>query len=122
MSAFIPTLRSAFLYLSRQKQLRHWMETSSLAHKLTERFIAGLRLEDAIRVASELQRAGMLSSSTILGRMLSSSKRPFRRAPSISQLCEPFIHCRELYRRSSRHWVSISPSRPASITPARLWL
>ena len=67
MSAFIPTLRSAFLYLSRQKQLRHWMETSSLAHKLTERFIAGLRLEDAIRVASELQRAGMLSSLDYLG-------------------------------------------------------
>ena len=67
MSAFIPALRSAFLYLSRQKQLRHWMETSDVAHRLTERFIAGLHLEDAVKVASELQRAGMLSSLDYLG-------------------------------------------------------
>jgi proline dehydrogenase len=67
VSAFFPALRSAFLYLSRQKQLRHWMETSSLAHRLTERFIAGLRLEDAVRVASELRRAAMLSALDYLG-------------------------------------------------------
>ena len=67
MSAFIPAFRGAFLYLSRQKQLRQWMETSSLARQLTARFIAGLRLEDAIRVATELQRRGMGSSLDYLG-------------------------------------------------------
>ena len=55
MSAHIPALRGAFLYLSRQKQLRGWMETSRLARPLTARFIAGLTLEDAVRVATELK-------------------------------------------------------------------
>jgi proline dehydrogenase len=67
VSAHIPTLRSLFLYLSKQKQLRGWIENSRLARPLTTRFIAGLQLEDAVRVASELQRAGMLASLDYLG-------------------------------------------------------
>jgi proline dehydrogenase len=43
------------------------METSRFARPLTTRFIAGLRLEDAVRVASELQRADMLASLDYLG-------------------------------------------------------
>jgi proline dehydrogenase len=67
VSAHISLLRNTFLYLSRQKQARRWMETSSVAHRLTSRFIAGLELADAVRVASELQRAGMLASLDYLG-------------------------------------------------------
>jgi proline dehydrogenase len=67
VSAFIPVVRSAFLFLSHQKQLRRWMETSRVAQPLTARFIAGLRLEDAVRVASELRRARMDSSLDYLG-------------------------------------------------------
>jgi proline dehydrogenase len=67
VSAHIPTLRGAFLYLSRHKQLRGWMENSRFARPLTTRFIAGLQLEDAVRVASELQRKGMLASLDYLG-------------------------------------------------------
>jgi proline dehydrogenase len=43
------------------------METSPLAHRLTTRFIAGLALEDGIRVATELKRAGMMASLDYLG-------------------------------------------------------
>ena len=43
------------------------METSSVAQSLTSRFVAGLQLEDAVRVASELQRSGVLSSLDYLG-------------------------------------------------------
>lgn len=67
MSAHIPTLRSAFLYLSQQKNLRRWMEQSPTARRLTARFIAGTRLEDGVRVAAELQRAGLLTSLDYLG-------------------------------------------------------
>jgi proline dehydrogenase len=67
VSAHIPTLRGALLYLSRQKQLRGWMETSRFARPLTTRFIAGLTLEDAVRVATELERSGMLGSLDYLG-------------------------------------------------------
>ena len=60
-------MRGAFLYLSRQKNLRRWMETSPQARKLTSRFIAGLELEDAIRVAKELAAHGIWSSLDHLG-------------------------------------------------------
>lgn len=43
------------------------MEHSRFAQPLTTRFIAGLRLEDAVRLASELQRSGMLASLDYLG-------------------------------------------------------
>ena len=60
-------MRGAFLYLSKQKNLRQWFETSPDARKLTSRFIAGLRLEDALRVAAELRGAGILTSLDHLG-------------------------------------------------------
>ena len=68
MSAHIPALRGAFLYLSRQKNLRGWMETSRFARPLTARFIAGLTLEDAVHVATELRQTGMLSVARLSGR------------------------------------------------------
>jgi proline dehydrogenase len=43
------------------------METSRAAQPLTSRFVAGLTLEDAMRVASELQRSQMLVSLDYLG-------------------------------------------------------
>jgi proline dehydrogenase len=71
VSAHIPALRGAFLYLSRQKNLRDWMETSRFARPLTARFIAGLTLEDAVRVATELRQTGMLASLDYLGENVS---------------------------------------------------
>ena len=43
------------------------MENSPLARPLTTRFIAGLTLEDAVRVASELQRQRVFASLDYLG-------------------------------------------------------
>lgn len=48
------------------------METSSIARPLTGRFIAGLDLEDAVRVASELQRSDTLASLDYLGENVTS--------------------------------------------------
>jgi proline dehydrogenase len=67
VSAFIPISRAAFLYLSKQKQLRRWMETSAAAGRFTSRFIAGLTLDHGIRVVRELRAAGMLASLDYLG-------------------------------------------------------
>lgn len=67
MSAFISGMRGAFLFLSRQKGLRKWMETSPKAEALTRRFIAGMTLNDGLRVARELDSQGMLSSLDRLG-------------------------------------------------------
>ncbi|MBX5494348.1 MAG: proline dehydrogenase family protein [Bryobacteraceae bacterium] len=60
-------LRNALLRLSGQKQLRHWMETSPAASRLTSRFIAGETLEDAVKVCRTLNEDGFLVSLDHLG-------------------------------------------------------
>jgi proline dehydrogenase len=59
--------RNFFLYLSQHKRLRHWMETSPVARKLTSRFIAGETLDDELRVSAELKGQGMMTALDHLG-------------------------------------------------------
>jgi proline dehydrogenase len=47
-------MRQLFLFLSTQKGMRKWMETSPAAQKLTRRFIAGETLEDELAVCARL--------------------------------------------------------------------
>ncbi len=66
-------LRAAFLFLSRRRLLRRWMETSPVAARLTRRFIAGQRLEDVIAVARRLQQENILSTLDHLGENVTSA-------------------------------------------------
>jgi len=65
-------LRRSFLYLSRQKQLRRWMEQSRLSRKLTSRFVAGRTLEDEIAVVKKLAAEGVLATLDLLGENVTS--------------------------------------------------
>src|ERR1700683_703348 len=56
-------MRQLFLFLSTQKGIRKWMETSPVAQKLTRRFIAGETLEDELTVCARL--ASDKTSSTL---------------------------------------------------------
>ncbi len=47
-------MRQLFLFLSTQKGMRKWMETSPVAQKLTRRFVAGETLEDELGVCARL--------------------------------------------------------------------
>ncbi len=64
--------RNFFLYLSQQQRLRHWMETSPVARKLTGRFVAGVTLDDELRVSAELQGQGMMTALDHLGENVTS--------------------------------------------------
>jgi len=64
--------RNFFLYLSQQRRLRRWMETSPLARKLTSRFIAGETLDDELAVTAELQGQGMMTALDHLGENVTS--------------------------------------------------
>jgi proline dehydrogenase len=55
-------MRQLFLFLSTQKGMRKWMETSPVAQKLTRRFIAGETLEDELSVCARLA-SGKISST-----------------------------------------------------------
>lgn len=65
-------LREAFLFLSRNRTLRRWMETSPAAARLTRRFVAGQRLEDVIEVARRLQSENILATLDHLGENVTS--------------------------------------------------
>ncbi len=60
-------LRHLFLFLSRRRALRRWMETSSMPRAMVRRFIAGQTLDDAIRVCRNLAATGYLSTLDHLG-------------------------------------------------------
>ena len=65
--------RAFFLYLSQQRTLRRWMETSSLAKKLTGRFVAGEKIEEGIAVCRKLAGQKILATLDHLGENVSSA-------------------------------------------------
>ncbi|MBI3694668.1 MAG: proline dehydrogenase family protein [Acidobacteria bacterium] len=60
-------LRHLFLFLSHRRSLRRWMEHSSTALRLTSRFVAGIHVEDALRVTAGLNQASLSTTLDYLG-------------------------------------------------------
>jgi proline dehydrogenase len=67
-------LRSLFLFLSRQRHLRAWVETSSVARGLSARFVAGETLDDALRVGRQINSEGITLTVDHLGESVTSLK------------------------------------------------
>jgi len=74
-SPLMPVLRSAFIALSRHRALRRFFERSSIGNKLSARFVAGMELEDALRVAESVNRQGMHVTLDSLGESVSSAEK-----------------------------------------------
>jgi len=60
-------LRRPILWLSRNKALRDWMETSPAARRLSARFVAGKRLENAIEAGRRMLDEGIKVTLDYLG-------------------------------------------------------
>jgi proline dehydrogenase len=60
------------LFLAQRRGLRHWMETSPAAERLTSRFIAGNTLEQELAVCQNLNRDGCLATLDHLGESVTS--------------------------------------------------
>jgi len=65
-------VRSLFLFLSRQKQLRRFMETSRLARRMAARFVAGDTLPEALAVSRRINSETILVTLDHLGENTSS--------------------------------------------------
>jgi proline dehydrogenase len=65
-------LRKTILYLSRHKALRKWVETSPAARRLSSRFVAGSKLEDALEVCRRIGAAGITATLDYLGENVNS--------------------------------------------------
>ena len=60
-------LRRTILALSRNKALREWVEISPAARRLSSRFVAGGKLDDAIRVCQAIRAEGITATLDYLG-------------------------------------------------------
>ncbi|MGO9936457.1 MAG: proline dehydrogenase family protein [Terracidiphilus sp.] len=70
----MPILRSAFIVLSHNRPLRSFCERSSIGNKLSSRFIAGMEIEDALRVAESVNKQGMHVTLDSLGESVSTAE------------------------------------------------
>jgi proline dehydrogenase len=65
-------LRNLLLFLSREQRLRRWMERSSLAHRLSDRFVAGDCLEQALATCRRINQEGITATLDYLGENVTS--------------------------------------------------
>lgn len=65
-------VRSLLLFLSRQRHLRKWVETSPVAQRFASRFVAGETLEDALCVGRRINSEGITITFDHLGESVTS--------------------------------------------------
>src|SRR5438477_551135 len=67
-------LRASFLYLSRRRGLQRLVTRGRITSSLAYRFVAGDRLDDAVRVVAEVNRRGWSASLDHLGENVTEEK------------------------------------------------
>ncbi len=80
--------RSTFIALSHNRFLRHFCENSSLGVKLSSRFIAGMDIPDAIRVADAVNKQGITVTIDSLGESVTSKTEAHQAAEIYRQLLD----------------------------------
>ena len=111
-------LRSAFIALSHNRPLRHFCENSTLGVKLSSRFIAGMEIFDAMRVAEAVHKQGMAVTIDSLGESVTSETEAHRAAEIYHQLLD-LIAARKLKANISvkltQMGIEVSPQLAESI-------
>ena len=81
-------LRSAFIALSHNRPIRKIAEHSSLGGRLSSRFVAGLEIEDALRVCRQVNAQGMHVTLDSLGESVTNAAEAHRAADVYHQLLD----------------------------------
>jgi proline dehydrogenase len=84
----MPLLRSAFISLSKNRVLRRFCEHSSVGQRLSARFVAGLEIEDALRVAESVNKQGMAVTLDSLGESVTTEAEAHQSAHVYHQLLD----------------------------------
>ena len=88
-------LRALFISLSESRWLRRVAEKSALGQRISSRFVAGIQVEDALRVTQTLNRAGLSVSIDNLGENVTNPEEATYSAELYRQLLDA-ISAREL--------------------------
>jgi len=81
-------LRSFFITLSERRRLRAFAEQTSLGRKLSQRFVAGTGMDDAIAVAQKLNAAGISVTLDALGENVSDEAQAQRAGAIYEELLQ----------------------------------
>ena len=84
----MPVLRSAFIALSRNRMLRGFCENSRFGRGMSSRFVAGMEIGDALRVAQAVNQQGILVTLDSLGESVSSEVDAHKAADIYHQLLD----------------------------------
>jgi len=84
----MPVLRSAFIALSHHRSLRKFAEHSAIGGKLSSRFVAGLEIEDALRVCAQINQQGMHVTLDSLGESVTTADEAHRAADIYHELLD----------------------------------
>jgi proline dehydrogenase len=82
----MPVLRSTFIALSRNRALRNFCENTNVGRRMSSRFVAGMEIDDALRVARSLNQQGMHVTLDSLGESVSSEVEAHSAAEIYHQL------------------------------------
>jgi proline dehydrogenase len=114
----MPVLRSFFIALSHNRPLRRFSEHSRLGIRVSSRFIAGMEIDDALRVAEEVNRQGITVSLDSLGESVTSEAEA-RAAAAVYHKLLDAIAARKLNANISmkltQMGLTISPALAESI-------
>ncbi|MGD0628178.1 MAG: proline dehydrogenase family protein [Terracidiphilus sp.] len=91
----MPVLRSAFIALSKNRLLRRFCEQTRFGRRMSSRFVAGMEIGDALRVAEALNHQGMLVTLDSLGESVSSEAEAQKAADIYHELLD-WINARKL--------------------------
>ncbi|MFL6436256.1 MAG: proline dehydrogenase family protein [Terriglobales bacterium] len=81
-------LRAAFIALSENRWLRRLAESSSLGHRVSERFVAGTTVEEALKATQETNALGMSVSLDNLGENVTNANEARHSAELYHQLLD----------------------------------
>jgi proline dehydrogenase len=84
----MPFLRSTFIALSRNRGLRSFCENTRFGRTMSSRFVAGMEIDDALRVAEALNHQGMHVTLDSLGESVSSEVEAHRSAEIYHELLD----------------------------------
>ncbi|MGO9316315.1 MAG: proline dehydrogenase family protein [Terracidiphilus sp.] len=115
----MPVLRSFFIALSHNRSLRRFSERSLAGKRLSARFIAGIEIDDALRVAEEVNKQGMSVTLDSLGESVTTEAEARAAADVYHKLLDA-IAARKLNANISmkltQMGLNLSPALAESIT------
>src|SRR5208283_4701028 len=107
-----------FIALSQNRTLRRFGERSSVGRRLSSRFVAGMEIDDALRVAESVNKQGMAVTLDSLGESVTSEVEAHQAAEIYHHLLDAIAECKlnaNVSVKLTQMGLEISPALAESI-------